>query len=295
MIVIKVNGGLGNQMFQYAFGRAISLQLNTQLKLDVSWFNEIPKTDTIREYELNCFNIKPLIASDDEIKKTKGPIGLFPKRVSSFLRKMNILFESSYVMEKEFYYNPAMLLSVDNSYFEGYWQSYRYFDKYKEVIKKDFLENYSLSKDKQNILEKVKSCNTISLHIRRGDYVSNANANNYHGVSSLKYYYEAIKYIKDKIENPYFIIFSDDIDWVKKNLKVESPLLFIENQNNDRPFDDIYLMSLCKHNIIANSSFSWWGAYLNMNSNKIVIAPKKWFNDSSKNTNDLIPTDWKRF
>ncbi|MDD3060131.1 MAG: alpha-1,2-fucosyltransferase, partial [Sulfurimonas sp.] len=158
--------------------------------------------------------------------------------------------------------------------------------------KDDFFTHYNLEDIK--LKEEIQSSNSVSLHVRRGDYVSNKNATSYHGVSSLDYYYNAIETISKKISNPILYIFSDDIPWVRENLIVSLPIVFIENTNTDRPFEDIYLMSLCKHNIIANSTFSWWGAYLNSNLEKNVIAPKKWFNDPVINTEDLIPSSWTR-
>ena len=294
MIIVKINGGLGNQMFQYAFGRSQSLLLNTQLKLDISWFTKIPETDTVRTYELDCFNLKQVVALESEIQKTKGIFALLPKRIIKLFNKMNFLHQNSYFLEKKYNYDNTIVLSTGDTYFEGYWQSYHYFEKYKDIIKDEFIENYILINENNKITEIIESQNAVSLHIRRGDYISNPNANSYHGICSLEYYEKSMQYIATEISNPYFIIFSDDIEWVKKNLQTTFSLIFVERKKDDKPFDDIYLMSKCQHNIIANSSFSWWGAYLNSNSQKIVIAPKKWFNDSSKDTTDLIPVEWIR-
>lgn len=294
MIIIKVNGGLGNQMFQYAFGRGISLALGVEMKLDISWFNAIAEQDTIRHYELNCFSTKIEIASTDEVKKIKGRMLHLPRRVRNFLSKLKLLSQKSYFLEKYYHYDSSVALCPDKSYFEGYWQSYRYFDKYREIIREDFIYKDALSETNKKYKEYIVSQNSVSLHIRRGDYVTNSNANGYHGVSSLDYYYSAMNYIAQRVEDAHFFIFSDDIEWVKENLNSQEKMTFAENKANTKAFEEIYLMSLCQHNIIANSTFSWWGAYLNVHNEKIVIAPKIWFKDTEINTNDLIPESWIR-
>ena len=134
----------------------------------------------------------------------------------------------------------------------------------------------------------------VSLHIRRGDYVSNPVTNNYHGTCSLAYYKKAVLLLKEKIENPSFFIFSDDLLWARENLDFINDMTFIDLDKSIPDHEEMHLMSQCKHNIIANSSFSWWGAWLNENSDKIVIAPKKWFSDNTINTEDLIPAKWMR-
>ena len=294
MIIVKLNGGLGNQMFQYAFGRAVSLSLNTELKLDISWFNSILKKDTIRHYELACFGLKTPFSTDEEVKAMKGNAARLPRRIFNLLSKIKLVSKKSYFQEKYYHYDRSVESSSDNTYFEGYWQSYRYFERYADVIKDDFFTHYSLEDKNQKLKEEIQSSNSVSLHVRRGDYVSNQNATSYHGVSPLDYYYNAIETICKKTPNPILYIFSDDISWVRENLMVSLPIVFVENTNADRPFEDIYLMSLCKHNIIANSTFSWWGAYLNSNLKKNIIAPKKWFNNPAINTEDLIPNSWIR-
>ena len=294
MIIVKLNGGLGNQMLQYAFGRAMSLFLKTELKFDISWFDTILEQETPRHYELECFGLAAQFATKDEIKKIKGLQALLSKRVSRILKKMNLLENKSYFLEKFYHYDPTTQLCSDNTYFEGYWQSYRYFESYQSQIKDDFLGKYKLEENNLALSQEIQSCNAVSLHVRRGDYVTNKNATDYHGVSPLDYYYQAIGQIIQEVQSPVLYIFSDDIAWVKEHLEVSLNVVYVENRAENKPFEDIYLMHLCKHNIIANSSFSWWGAYLNNYEQKIVIAPKKWFGDSSINTDDLIPTNWRR-
>lgn len=144
----------------------------------------------------------------------------------------------------------------------------------------------------EQVAQNILSVNAVSLHVRRGDYVSNLTINQFHGTCSLEYYNQAIAQIAKKVETPHFFVFSDDPEWVKSNLKIDYSITIVDHNNADKNYEDIRLMSLCKHHIIANSSFSWWGAWLCRNPNKIVIAPLKWFNDKSINTTDLIPDGW---
>jgi hypothetical protein len=134
----------------------------------------------------------------------------------------------------------------------------------------------------------------VSIHVRRGDYVSDAGTNRFHGTCSVDYYHDAVDRISGFAPASHFFVFSDGIDWAKENLRLRQPVTYVDFNDGEKNYEDLRLMSLCKHHIIANSSFSWWGAWLNPNPDKIVIAPKKWFNDPSINTDDLIPNSWLR-
>jgi hypothetical protein len=135
------------------------------------------------------------------------------------------------------------------------------------------------------------ACESVSLHIRRGDFVSNRKTNEIHGVLPLEYYYEAIRLITNQVRNPEFFIFSDDIPWVRENLLVPKKVNFVEHPTSNRDYEDLILMSNCKHHIIANSSFSWWGAWLSQNPVKRVIAPREWYRIVI-DTRDLLPEEW---
>ena len=140
----------------------------------------------------------------------------------------------------------------------------------------------------------ISQTNSVSLHIRRGDYVSNQKTNQTHGTCDLDYYQRCITEIEKEVENPYFFVFSDEIEWVKENLKINHPAEYVDQNTGDKSYEDMRLMSQCKHNVIANSSFSWWGAWLNSYPDKIVFAPKRWFASDKHNTKDLIPEGWKK-
>ncbi len=261
MIVIKLKGGLGNQMFQYAYGRNLELS-GKSVVFDTSFFKKNKnKKDISRDFKLDKFNIQ-----------TKARFIEFANKEFFLLNLINKI-------------RRRLGLGV-----EEYFQSEKYFINITETIKKEFVLREKPSLNTQNIFKKTKNVNSVSLHVRRGDYVTSKIANAYHGVCSMNYYQEAIKIIKNKVSNPVFFIFSDDIDWTIENFIGEN-FIFVSSKGIE-DIEEVMLMSKCKHNIIANSSFSWWGAWLNNNPKKIIIAPKNWFKNKKINQVDIVPKDW---
>lgn len=275
MIKTKLIGGLGNQMFQYAAGRRLSYVHNTPLQLDIS---DLKRLKT-RKYELDCFNIKGEI-----IERQNND--LFGKIVKRLTNRENIYFE------KNFRFDRAILNLPDNVTLVGYWQSEKYFSDIEGIIRKELNFKHSPIGKIRSILRKVRSSESVAIHFRRTDYIDNKKFFYYHGVCSLDYYQKAISLIAERLKSPEFFIFSDDLPWVKRNLKIEHPAFFVDL--NDKDYEDLRLMSSCRHQIIANSTFSWWGAWLNENKHKIVVCPKNWFRNKSINTEDLIPYTWIR-
>ncbi len=296
MIIVQLLGGLGNQMFQYAAARKIAHDKNTILKLDVSCFKD-NKCATERQYELSCFNIIESFASREEVYNLKGTdtnniSGKFFKAIN----KIKPYHKRSYIKEKHFHFDPEISNVSDDVYMEGYWQSEKYFKEIEDIIRSEFKIKDSPDAKNTKIAEFVTSLylRSVSIHIRRGDYVTDSDTNSFHGICGLEYYQKAINKLASIIKNPHFFIFSDDPDWVKNNLILEYSATYVTRNLGIKDYEDLRLMSLCKHHIIANSSFSWWGAWLSENSDRTVMAPGKWFNDSSINTNDLIPESWNR-
>lgn len=290
MIIVNVIGGLGNQMFQYAFGYAVSQKRNEVLKLDINNF----ETYDLRSYELGLFHINAILASKEEVKVLKYKYeNIFEKIVRKIGRKA-IPVSEKYYKESCFNFDKNVFNIKGDVYFEGYWQSEKYFKEYREDLLKQFTLTEEIHLQSQQYEQKIKNTESVSLHIRRGDYVTNTHTNSVHGTCTLDYYKNAILKIKQKIKNAHFFIFSDDLAWAKVNLDFIDNLTFIELAEDIPDHEEMHLMSCCKHNIIANSSFSWWGAWLNQNPDKIVIAPNRWFKDSSINTQDLIPETWIR-
>ena len=291
MIIVQISGGLGNQLFQYAFGRALSLKYNKSLAFNIDSF----KWDKLRKFELDSFLLNLKIVDCNIIDKTvKRKILISDKIMYFFLNKKIPYYKSSIIKEQSFLFDKNHIkFRTENVYYKGYWQSENYFIEFKDIIISE-LRNFNLLNQKsQTVLNKLKLIkNTVSIHFRRGDYISNNETNAYHGTCSLDYYFEAIKRIQNQIENPYFFIFSDDKMYIKEIFKNHTNYSIIENIPTD--YEELVIMSACDHHIIANSSFSWWGAWLNPSKNKIVIAPKKWFSNETMQlqTENLIPKSW---
>lgn len=292
MVIVRLKGGIGNQMFQYAAARRVSYVNNTQLKLDLSWFNESgPWTN--RKLELEVFNIVNEVATPSEVAALKSrKQNPFLRRLPIFLK--NVLFRTNqtHIIEKNYSFDSAILSLQDNVYLDGYWQSQKYFIDIEQVIRREFSFNTDPLEMNQQTLNQITSSESIAIHIRRGDYVTLADANAFHGLCPLEYYRAASDIIAKQLSKPVFFVFSDDIAWAKHNLKLDFETNFIDHNGPDHGYEDLRLMSLCNHHIIANSSFSWWGAWLAQHHAKIVIVPQKWFNDISIGTKDLYPDGW---
>jgi hypothetical protein len=197
-------------------------------------------------------------------------------------------------IQEGFQFDPTVFKLPKNVYLKGYWQTEKYFADIRNILLQDFSLKREINPNCQQFIQKITNCNSVSLHIRRGDYAENQNLNRIHGLCSLDYYQTSVNYLKKQIKEPHFFLFSDDPEWVKENLAIEDQTTIVSG-NNFADYEDLFLMSLCQHNIIANSSFSWWAAWLNRNSDKIVCTPKQWFAVKSRNTQDLIPSNWRRF
>ena len=288
MIIVKLKGGIGNQMFQYAAGRRLTYVLGTELKLDISVFENY----NLRKYELGSFNILEDFASPREVKTlTSQKNGVLAGLVRCLLRRPKDL-APSHIRESYFHFDSEILNLPNNVYLDGYWQNEKYFNNIEDVIRKEFAITVPQTSENQKIAELISSHESVSLHVRRGDYVSDLQTSKVHGTCGLDYYARAIAEIYSRVDSPHFFVFSDDMEWSKANLDISHPVVFVDHNNALTSYEDLRLMSLCKHHIIANSSFSWWGAWLNQNSCKIVLAPKKWFNSVDYNTKDLIPDGW---
>jgi hypothetical protein len=291
VVIIELQGGLGNQMFQYACGAAFALKHNKQLLIDTSFLdqNQAETGDfTPRKFELNIFDLKAEIA-DKKLVQTFGN-NFISKKVCSFLK---LPHKKCYTEDTT--KNPDQLKKVAPPVLlKGYWQSEQYFAGYEEEIKKTF--SFIAPSSLNNTITSMGHTNAVSIHYRRGDYLTNPLAQKVLGVLDAEYYQNAIERIKEKIENPFFYIFSDDTGWVENNPPTGENCQIMDRVTPEKHWHDMLLMSKCRHHIIANSSFSWWAAWLNSDPKKMVIAPKRWFADEhmNANTTDLIPTTWTR-
>jgi len=303
MIFVRIQGGLGNQLFQYSTARALSLIKNDKLILDISGMEKPVDGHYSRCYMLDGFNIKADVSSDNRLNDFKN---------QSFLQKLfsppktyikQLVFEESEPPEEHFknidfsfkpntytFYPDILLNRKGDVYLDGYWQSFRFFNMYEDTIKKELEFKYNLNNINNVLLNRIKSCNSISLHIRRSDYLNTEFGKKHFIQLNEAYYKKALQIIMHKIDNINVFVFSDDIAWCKENLT------FIENINyieGNAPLEDLLLMSYCKHQIISNSTFSWWAAWLNKNPNKIVISPSQWYTDvNTSDMCDLLPESW---
>lgn len=283
MIIVNLKGGLGNQMFQYALGRNLAKKNNDQLKLytgGLTRANEVG--DIYRPFSLEKFNIQKDISSKEETRKLKYPYGILSKLwrfISLQVLKINKTI-----------WNPKVMDKTGDIFLDGYWQSPRYFSEIRPTLLKEFSLKNPLSTSGQKYLSDIQNTESVAVHIRRGDYANNPQVLREFGVCSPNYYEKAVAKIQEAHANAQFFIFSDDIDWVKNNLKISASVTYVEDPSLSDA-DELYLMSQAKHNIIANSSFSWWSAWLNDNDQKIVVAPDPWFEKTIYDKN-LIPASW---
>jgi hypothetical protein len=289
MIISQIIGGLGNQMFQYAAGRALSLKNDTTLTLDISGFENY---GLHQGFELQrVFTQTCEIASEADIRRVLGwQSPLIIRRIIS--QKLFTSFcNQRFIVEPHFqYWHEVSHVPID-CYLSGYWQSERYFFDVASQIRTDFTFKSPLEGLNVDLSEQIHRVNAVSLHVRRGDYANNPKTTATHGLCSIDYYLSAIRHVAERVKTPFFFIFSDDIHWVKNNLKINYPCQYVGHNYGAESYNDMRLMSLCKHHIIANSSFSWWGAWLNSSAEKIVVSPKRWF-AIEKDTFDLIPQNW---
>lgn len=287
-------GGLGNQMFQYAAGRQLSSLHNSQLKLDISML-EANGISTPREYELKHLSITAEIATFAEIDSLRRQGESFVLRIlsaGSQLVGRKRPLPGDY-REPHFNYDSNFSATPDDCYLDGYWQSERYFAAVAGEIRKEFTVCDPIEGRNLELAIRIEETESVSLHVRRGDFVTNPETASFHGICGLEYYDHAIKRISDAVNHPEFFVFSDDPNWVQDNLKIPFPTTIITH-NGYHGHEDLRLMSLCRYNIIANSSFSWWGGWLNRNPDKIIVAPSRWFTNPEIDTRDLLPESWLR-
>ncbi len=288
MIITDLKGGLGNQMFQYAAGLALSLEKNTKHKVDLTHFDNQDSfaNETPRPFLLDRLNTHYEIASQGDLHLVKYPIPVISNVV-------NIL--NAFLVGRNYLKYPLHL--GENIYLDGYFQKQEYFEKYSSQIISEFqLKNEYETKDFLRIANEIsRDEDSVSVHIRRGDYITNPGANKHHGVLNNSYYEDACKFLSDRLDEINLYVFSDDIDWVKENMPFLNDYKVIYVSSPELiGAQEMSLMSKCRHNIIANSSFSWWGAWLNQNEGKMVIAPKRWLRDGDGINKGIIPEDWIR-
>ena len=282
-VFVRLEGRLGNQLFQYAAARAVAIKNNSELLLDI---RETTEVGGKYQYYLKHFNINARIAK---------PCELPPHRSKRIRYKLWRMYGKKIKNYREYGHNiqnnENILSASSNCYLEGYFQTEKYFSSTKHIIMQELTYVSNPLRHNANMLKQIVSENAISLHFRRGDYLE-PYWQNYFAKCGYNYYDAAITHIAKHVKKPIFYIFSNDPQWVKDNIQLEYPMIISENNQNELAHEDLRLMSACKHNIIANSTFSWWGAYINSNPNKIVIAPQSWYPSSGVDNPDIVPHNW---
>ncbi|MES2224751.1 MAG: alpha-1,2-fucosyltransferase [Patescibacteria group bacterium] len=296
MIITRLSGGMGNQMFQYAIGRKLSLKYKVPLKLDTTFLLQrisfpalLRPHFVFRNYDLDVYNIKADIAANVDMKWWQRPIlsGKVMLFIDAVLRKIPFLkgWETSYQFESH-------ILDIGpDAYLAGFWQSYKYFDDIKDTLKEDFAIIAPLPADTNELMEEINAIKSVALHVRRLDMAEKS----MHGAVDVAYYEKAVRYISEHDSIDRLYVFSDDIEWCKKNLVFSQPITYVEHMHSGKKGEGhIALMSNCRHIVIPNSTFSWWAAWLGNKEGRMVIAPSQWFQGTSLNTIDLIPSTWIR-
>lgn len=275
MIYTRFHGRIGNQMFQYAAGRALSLRLGTGLVIDDRLARHKGEGSITEVFDL-ANDTAPMPPSKHD-------------RPVAYTLWRHLGRSPRYLREKHLAFDPELLKASDDTYLHGYWQSEKYFADTADQIRADFAFPPATGRNAELAAE-IGETLSVSLHLRRGDYVGNAS----HVICGQAYYDAALAALLPQLPDaPTIYVFSDEPDWARENLKLPDTPVIVDH-NGDSPQDDMRLMSLCRHNIIANSSFSWWGAWLNQNPERIVMAPGQWFGKEGLSNPDILPPDWHK-
>jgi len=290
MIITKLIGGLGNQMFQYSAGFSLARKKDVALKMDICFLLDKSKRyyrHTHRDYALDIFKISGDIASDKEIRRH-----VVPRRGNKYvyhlikkLKKQKDVYDDGAIDSiEDFYRLPS------DAYIQGSWQDVRYLKDVNAELLKEFEFREQLPADHMEIYSKITSENSVCVVFRRGDYVGHPVLD----IVGLDFYYKAVEIIESKTTNPAYFVFSDDIEWCRNNFAPEGRQVYFVDQRYTGPKAQYYLMlmSACRHHIIPNSTYPWWGAWLCRHPEKIVIAPKLWYKGQSDRRNEILMDDW---
>ena len=283
-VIARLHGGLGNQLFQYAVGRAVALRTGSELLLDAR-----PLADgTKGRYHLGHFSIQARVAEESELPPAKSrPLAY------AWWRKFGR--SPRFVREQGLGYNERIETVGADCYLHGYFQSQRYFADIAPTLWSDLTFKEAISGENARMAERIQKRPSVSMHIRRGDYIISAKAQTAHGSTDLAYFERAHEQVRSRSgQDPVVYLFSDEPGWVRDNMKVDAEMVIVDINDGRTGHEDLRLMSLCDHNIITNSTFSWWGAWLNSSHNKIVVAPAQWFADPKLSNPDITPPGWLR-
>lgn len=283
-VVARITGGLGNQLFQYAMARAMAARHSARLLLDLSHY-EAAGTHTHRGFELGAFNTHFDVATGSDLAPFR------PSFIRRVLARTGLASGPRVLHQRGFGFNPETLDAEPPIYLDGTWQSEQYFTGCSEALRTEVTLKNALTGETAALASSLGSQCSISVHVRRGDYAHDPKTRDYHGLLGMPYYTAAMQWMLERLPDARFIVFSDEPEWAREHLHADAPLTVLPVRSGP---EDLVLMAQCRHHIIANSSFSWWGAWLNPSVTKLVVAPQRWFSDGAIDTNDLLPVSWTR-
>jgi hypothetical protein len=284
MVTVAIYGGLGNQLFQYSIGRSLAQRNGCRLQLDTRHFDN----NTAFRYGLGNFNIDAVVGTSRTLPPTKQDrLEYWKWRYFSNRHRM--------IREQGLGFDSRVLEQAGSVYLRGYWQSDKYFAEIANLIRSELTLIDPPTGQNAEMLDQIRSSPSIALHVRRGDYVSNPQANKFHGTCHPEYFRRGVQQVASRIKSdPTIYVFSDDYDWAQRNIHTDYQMVFVHHNDGYSAHEDLRLMSTCQHQVISNSTFSWWAAWLNPNPHKQVIAPAQWFADPKARNDDLIPPNWDR-
>lgn len=293
-VTVSLYGGLGNQLFQYAAARALATRRDVPLVLDLTWFDQVTSLTsvTVRKYALGPFDLSSKFLCSG--LGATGSLGIFPEFFKRVRRKLGFPEVRRQYSESSFRFDANVLRLATPVWLNGYWQSPKYFDDASDLVRREIGTVRVLSPKSQILYDQIRGMDAVCIHVRRGDYVTNKDAAQLHGLCSQEYYRKGVEIAVSNLYSPHCYVFSDDPDWVKDNFDVGMGFTVVDVNGPEDAHQDLWLMSACKNFVIANSSLSWWGAWLGASGGKKVVCPGRWFANDSIDTSDLFPDDWIR-
>lgn len=283
-VVSRITGGLGNQLFQYAMGRALAERHGARLLLDLTHYG-VAGAHTHRGFELGAFNTRFEVASEADLAHFR------PSLIRRMLVRTGLAPLPRVVQQRGFGFDPEVLGAKLPVYLDGTWQSEQFFATCSGALRTELTLKDPLLGEAAALATDLRSQASVSVHVRRGDYAHDPKTRDYHGLLGTAYFTAAMQWMLERVPDAHFFVFSDEPQWAREHLRAEAPLTVLPVRTGP---EDLLLMAQCRHHIIANSSFSWWGAWLNPSAAKLVVAPQRWFADDTIGTNDLLPASWTR-
>jgi glycosyl transferase family 11 len=283
VITVKLRGGLGNQLFQFALGRSLAVRRDTDLSFDLRWFgNELPG-ETPRMYALEPYELNASLDGASHPSSRPDP----KTRIGRFLARRDPLL----VKQRGQDYDQSVLDAPDGSLLDGYWQSEKYFLEIATRVREELTLPNSPDAVNADLLSRIDSPRSVGVHIRRGDYVTNLHAQAFHGLPGVEWYRLAVDLIATQAGGIELFVFSDDPDWSEAELRPDHPTTYVRH-NGPAAHEDLRLLSACSHHVLSNSSFSWWGAWLGEKPDQLAVAPSPWFRRAPAATRDVVPARW---